>query len=636
MKKFIIILLSVVYCQLSTAQIGIWKAYMAYYEIQQIQKGGDDLFVMASNSLYQYNLSDQSIYTYDKTNGMSDTYITHIKWCPTAKRLIVVYQNSNIDLVEPDGNVINISDLYTKVITGDKTVKSILIDGIYAYLICGFGIVKVNMERAEIADSYTPNHPEYPKNLPEEDNSDYDKYIDIVKTLNPGGPKYNYNLFVRFKNKKLYLCGGIMGGDFSPNIPGYIQIWDGNDWSFPQDHLETITQHSYVDLASIDADPYDPSHVFAAGRIGLYEFQDGQFVREYNYDNSELRTTAAIDHPSKNYTMVESVLFDDNGHLWLLNSGSATTSLFEITREGKWVSHHKAEFMNSGSRAFDNMVNMMFDSRGILWFCNDRFIEPSLICYQPSTDAAVAYKSIVNQDGIKLQDFLGVTCVAEDKDNNIWVGTDKGPFVIMKDDIGKSSDEMIFTQIKVPRNDGTDYADYLLSNIGITCIKVDNDGNKWIGTNGEGVYVISPDNMTEIYHFTSSNSKLLSDIIGSIDINEDTGEVFIGTDKGLCSYMSGVTHEIKTMNEDDVYAFPNPVTPEYRGYITITGLTNNADVKILTSSGALVAEGRSSGRFFKWDGRDKNGNRVASGIYMVATATSDGNKGVVCKIAIIN
>ena len=66
MKKFIIILLSVVYCQLSTAQIGIWKAYMAYYEIQQIQKGGDDLFVMASNSLYQYNLSDQSIYTYDK------------------------------------------------------------------------------------------------------------------------------------------------------------------------------------------------------------------------------------------------------------------------------------------------------------------------------------------------------------------------------------------------------------------------------------------------------------------------------------------------------------------------------------------------------------------------------------------
>ena len=108
MKKFVIILLlSIVNCQLSMAQIGRWKAYMAYHEVQQIKKAGDDLFVMASNDLYQYNLNDQSIYTYDKTNGLSDTHITHINWCPQAERLVVVYQNANIDLVERDGNVIN-------------------------------------------------------------------------------------------------------------------------------------------------------------------------------------------------------------------------------------------------------------------------------------------------------------------------------------------------------------------------------------------------------------------------------------------------------------------------------------------------------------------------------------------------
>ena len=90
------------------------------------------------------------------------------------------------------------------------------------------------------------------------------------------------------------------------------------------------------------------------------------------------------------------------------------------------------------------------------------------------------------------------------------------------------------------------------------------------------------------------------------------------------------------MNKDNVYAYPNPVKPEYTGPITITGLTNNADVKILSSNGALIAEGKSTGRFFIWDGCDKNGRRVASGVYMVATATSEGEKGVVCKIAIIN
>jgi flagellar hook assembly protein FlgD len=66
------------------------------------------------------------------------------------------------------------------------------------------------------------------------------------------------------------------------------------------------------------------------------------------------------------------------------------------------------------------------------------------------------------------------------------------------------------------------------------------------------------------------------------------------------------------------------------------GLTFNADVKILSSNGTLIAEGRSNGGSFTWDGKDKNGNRVASGIYMVTTATSEGNKGTVCKIAVVN
>lgn len=641
MKKFIVFLIllswSMINAQWSLAQIGTWKAYMAYHDIQQIQKAGDELFVLASNSLYQYNLKDQSIYTYDKTNGMSDTYITHIRWCPQAKRLIAVYQNSNIDLIETDGNIINISDFYTKVMTGDKTVSSIRIDGIYAYLICGFGIVKVNMERAEIADSYTPNHPEYPTSLPEEDNSDYDNYIETVETLKPGGPKSNDNKFFRYKYDCLYTCGGILGGNFNPYIPGCVQVWDGNDWIIYEDGLSKIIEHDFLDLATLDIDPSDPHHVFVGGRVGLYEFQDGKFIKEYNYDNSPLETTAAIDHLSKNYTFVQTILYDLSGSMWLINSGSPSSSLFEVTRDGQWISHHKTEFMlSTGGRAYDNMVNAMFDSRGILWFCNDRFIEPAILYYQPSTDAAVAYKSFVNQDGTTIENIYGVSCVAEDQDNNIWVGTDKGPLMIPKEDIGKSADEMVFTQIKVPRNDGTDYADYLLAGISVTSIKIDNDGNKWIGTNGNGVYVISRDNMTELHHFTSENSKLLSDVIGSIDINEKTGEVFIGTDKGLCSYMSGITHTITSMTEDEVYAFPNPVTPEYRGLITITGLTHNADVKIMNSSGKLVAEGKSNGRFFTWDGTDQNGHRVASGIYMVATATSDGNKGVVCKIAIIN
>ena len=260
-----------------------------------------------------------------------------------------------------------------------------------------------------------------------------------------------------------------------------------------------------------------------------------------------------------------------------------------------------------------------------------------LLCYNPSTDEAIAYKSFINQDGTPLASVIsGVTSVAEDLDGNIWFGTDAGPMMIEKKYIGKDPSNIVLTQVKIPRNDGTNYADYLLAGIYISCIKVDNDGKKWFGTNGNGVYVISKDNMTEVEHFTTENSGLISNNIGDIEIDENTGEVFIGTDNGLCSYMSGITKVIDEMTKDEVYAYPNPVKPDYTGLITITGLTYNADVKILSSNGALIKEGKSNGRMFTWDGNDKNGHRVASGIYMVATATKDGKQGVVCKIAIIN
>lgn len=618
------------------AQIGTWHNYLAYYDIQQIQAAGDDLFVLASNDLYQYNQKDQSIVTYDKVNGLSDTHINFIRWCQQAKRLIAVYENSNIDLIDVKGNVINISSLYTKPIIGDKTVKSVRIDGIYAYLICGFGIVKVNMQRAEIADTYTIGHPEYPPTLPDEDNSDYEKYIDLVKTLNPGGPKYNLTRFLRFKNNTLYTCTGIMDGNFVPELTGTVQVFQNNEWTIFQDRLDTITGHEYKDLATVDADPTDNSRVFAAGRVGLYEFKNGKFVKEYNYHNSDLESNANLDKPSKDYTMVEGMVFDKNGSLWILNSASKTTSLFEITKEGEWINHHHKALVNNSQRSYDNMVNAMFDSRGILWFCNDRFIEPSLLCYQPSTKTAKAFNNYINQDGnvINIAGDGGVRCVAEDKEGNIWIGTSSGPLVLEKSQIGL--DDYYFTQVKVPRNDGTNYADYLLNNIDINSIAIDGGGRKWFGTNGNGVYLISADNMTQIQHFTKENSPLVSDVIAFITIDHTTGEVFIGTDAGLCSYISDATETNTEMTKDNVWAYPNPVNPDYTGPITITGLTYNANVKILAANGAIVNEGHSNGGTYVWDGCDKKGRRVASGVYMVATATNDGNKGTVCKIAIIN
>jgi hypothetical protein len=249
-------------------------------------------------------------------------------------------------------------------------------------------------------------------------------------------------------------------------------------------------------------------------------------------------------------------------------------------------------------------------------------------------DDITAYENFVNQDGTFLDIKSGVRCIVEDLNHDLWIGSNAGPFVLERNNIFE--DNPTFIQVKVPRNDGTDYADYLLSGIDITAIAIDGGGRKWFGTNGNGAYLISADNMTQVQHFTTTNSKLLSDVVQSIAIDPKSGEVFFGTEQGLCSYMSDATAPAETMDDDHVYAYPNPVDfSNYSGLITVTGLTFNADVKITNAAGFLVAEGRSNGGLFTWDGKDKKGNRVGSGVYHVITATSDGKKGTVCRIAIV-
>jgi ligand-binding sensor domain-containing protein len=305
----------------------------------------------------------------------------------------------------------------------------------------------------------------------------------------------------------------------------------------------------------------------------------------------------------------------------------------EYTTDKQWINHHNALLTDDNSITVPGLSNMMIDSRGLLWFVNNNWKNPSVFCYDIDNDILLKYDQIVNQDDVKYQSY-SVSCITEDKEGNMWVGTDVGPFMIQKSDIGQN--KVTFYQVKVPRNDGTNYADYLLNGVNISCIAVDGGNRKWFGTNGAGVFLISADNIVQEENFTTENSNLLYNNVSSISINNITGEVYFLSDNGLCSYQSNAVDPNPDMTKDGINIYPNPVTPDFTGMVTITGLSYDADVKITTANGVIVAEGRSNGGMFNWDCCNKQGKRVASGVYMVITATSDGKKGTVGKVAVIN
>lgn len=653
------------------AGVGTWKNYLAYHDVTEIEKGsGNIVYVLASDGLYTYNTNDKSIQTFDKVNGLSDCTISHIKWNKNTKSLIIVYQNANIDIMLDNGEIINISDFYSKSMTEAKTTNDIYIYGKHAMLATAFGIVDVNMADCEISNTYNiginidycyiENNTAYAAsrqngiyacsmtdNMLDKNNWKYSKawtakttedntdLKDIVETLQPGGPKYNYFGTLKFHNGRLYTC---TGGDGFSSKAGCVQVWDNSQWQIYQDDMAASTGVAYVDLTALAIDPHDDSHVFASGRTGIYEFQNGVFKKHFSEDNSPLTvaTTIREDSPRRlEYLLTEAIGYDTEGNLWVLSSQTSTSKpqMFEYTKDGNWLSWNKPSLIYNDLYSLGNMKSIMFDSRGLMWFVNDHWNKPSAYCYQTSTEGLNAYNTFINQDGTSLT-ITYVRCVAEDKNHDMWIGTNKGPLLLEQTKLSESNPQ--FTQVKVPRNDGTNYADYLLSGVDIASIAIDGGNRKWFGTYGNGAYLISSDNIQQIQHFTTENSPMLSNNVISIAINDNTGEVFFGTDQGLCSYMSDASSPADKMDKDNVYAYPNPVRPDYTGLITVVGLTDNADIKIATSSGTLVSEGRSNGGTFTWDGNDLSGKRVASGIYMVEAATETGEKGVVCKIAIVN
>lgn len=666
-----------------------WQVYPSYADITEIEPTGKQVFVLASGSVFSYNPDDQYVATYDKTTVMSDVDAKHIAWNSTSKRLVVAYDNSNIDLLSLSDNVTNISDLYQYSATIEKTINDICMNGQYAYLATGFGVVKLNTNEASIQDSYqlgfnvdycyldgnyiyaaSSSNGLYrgllADNLLDKSNwtrvGDYtqksanrtlveDKTNGCWWTVNdagkltcykqdaagnrtymtdgiqPDGPASNNFYHLYFNSNKLYATGGTWNQIKDGQNQGEVHVWDGTSWSEFEQPTYAQLGYNYQDALCLAFDPSDDNHVFVGAKSGMYEFLSGAFVNNYTYDNSGLQSP----FPSYRYTIVTSLQYDSNKRLWAFNAIGDNPIKYYVKQTDTW--ENSSINISVNERKYDFEKIFTSPTNGLMWMVNNYYNQSMLYAFDAGNDKLYGWgPSFTNEDGTSITPNY-IFCTTEDKDGNVWIGTTSGPLYLSASNIQSGNET--FTQHKVPRNDGTNLADYLLSDISIHAIAVDGGNRKWFGTDGNGVFLVSEDNNEQLQHFTTDNSPLPSNVILDIIIDGKTGRVYFATDKGLCSYMSDATEPVDEMNKDVTYAYPNPVTPDYTGLITVTGLTYNAEVKIATVNGTLVAEGRSNGGTFTWDGCDLNGKKVVSGVYMVETSTSDGSKGTVCKIAII-
>ena len=438
---------------------------------------------------------------------------------------------------------------------------------------------------------------------------------------------------------KLLVGGGSLNytNQFNPGTAMYYQ--NGTWCNFSEDSIAGLIGYDYHNVTSVAQDPADPKHHFVSAACGgLFEFQNGRFVRLYDCENSPISSILPTNTLKKYYTRTAGLTYDKEGNLWMLNN-EVDTVLRVLKNDHKWTSFYIKQV--AGYPTFDHIL---MDSRGLVWLTHRRTTNQGhhagvVGIYTAGTldnkrDDTYAFQStFTNQDNTSYT-FNFVNDICEDKDGCLWIATDQGPFVLREPEtfFEKST---CFEQVKVPRNDGTNYADYLLNGVGINCIAIDGGNRKWFGTDGDGVYLVSADGLQTVQHFTSENSPLLSNVIFDIAVNGESGEVMIGTDQGLVSYLADATTPHASMSNSSLQVYPNPVRPEFEGNVRVTGFAFNSDVKVATTTGQVIYQGTSVGGTFSWNLRNKSGKRVGTGIYYVIGSDEAGNKGATAKVLVV-
>ena len=318
-----------------------------------------------------------------------------------------------------------------------------------------------------------------------------------------------------------------------------------------------------------------------------------------------------------NYVVGGGVATDDQGKIWITtrsNSGNRTllhldsdTDIVGTFYDNIYSNFHDIIVDHNGTKWIATTVPWKMESKDLIYFNENKTVS--------GTQNTDGWGQLSTDDGL-LSDI--VLCVAMDLDGTVWAGLGLGVVIILD-----------------PLNPANRTTSFPLREQVVQTIAVDAVNNKWIGTK-EGVFVVNADGtqLLQTYTVALTKKSLLSNDVRTIDIDQKRGIVYFGTEQGLSSLAIDPVQTSRSFSE--LLIGPNPYFLPNDQKLTIRNLIANSTIKVLTVSGTVVAQfdAQGGGRAF-WDGRDKKGAFVSSGIYFIVAFAENGKQTVTGKVAII-
>jgi hypothetical protein len=431
------------------------------------------------------------------------------------------------------------------------------------------------------------------------------------------GPATNNVVSITNKASKTYIAGGALDNSWN-NQWRDLQIFINENNVWHSEYSNTLK-----DPMRVLPDPLNNNHYYVSTwGMGLLEYENDVLKNKYDDSNSPLKTIIS----GAPFSRICGLAMDKSRNIWITQTG-VPGSIKVLKSDGTWITNLTLTI------DVPTIGDIIISKNGYKWIILPRgrglFVLDDNNTPEIFTDDRSKSFFVNDNDGNSLSSIFSI---AEDLDGNIWVGTDQGPAIYYNPSQIFDKDPRAYRVI-IPRNDGTGLGDYLLKSETITSIAVDGANRKWLGTLSSGVYLLSSDGSKKLANYTEENSPIYSNTIAGIAIDDKSGEVWIGTAKGVISLRGDATSGSDEFYK--VYAFPNPVKSDFKGNVTITGLIRDSRIKITDISGNLIYETISDGGQANWNLSTYNGGRVSTGVYLIFCASSDGTASFVTKMLVI-
>ncbi len=450
----------------------------------------------------------------------------------------------------------------------------------------------------------------------------------------------NYGIVCASDNGSLFLNTQLAGDFLSPNAPPVNQFpsmsvdVSGTFWSASGKDVTGVGFYTYKEdtwnyYNTANTSELPTNAVYYAYTSGTTAYLGGwgYGFLEVNGNNKKLfnRANTGMQGVPQNpdFLVITGFGKDSRSNLWVLNYWAVDNKTLSMqTPDSTW--YHFIIPAAQGRNLLGN-ENLAIDPYDTKWLsCADPsrlgvfYFNENKTYSDPSDDRS---DYLTTSDGLNTNDIRDVVV---DKRGDVWVATSLGANVITNT-----------SGIPSFGSSGLNIRNvFVLRQQSVNSIAVDPLNQKWIGTN-EGLLLVNSDGSRLLATFTAQNSALLSDQIRSIAIDADKGIVFVGTDEGLTSFETPYIKPVESYEE--LFIYPNPFyVNSGNNLLTIDGLVQNSNIKILSISGTLIAEFSSpGGRTAYWDGKDDNGDLVSTGVYIIVAYQSESNDVVTGKVAVL-